>query len=332
LAVAPNPLSDSNFAGMMQSLGIDASDKLAVAVSGGGDSMALTALLQPWCTSRNCVLTALTVDHGLRCESQDEANFVHNLIQGNGITHCILKWEGDKPTARIQEEARAARYTLMGDYCAENNISYLLTAHHGDDQIETVLFRLCKGSGLDGLVGMRPVQNFTQTVTLLRPLLSVSHEDLIATCKQRGWPWVEDPSNINDHYARVRLRGILDVIKGEGLSPARMMMVSKKLQRAVKTFEQLTDNYYKTMVVTNENGISINHRQLCEMPDEIGLRLLTRIITEISAKENYPARGEDIERLWSRITTDTDFKGATLGLCKFKVAKGMLLVKPEKTV
>ncbi|MFA7277329.1 MAG: tRNA lysidine(34) synthetase TilS [Pseudobdellovibrionaceae bacterium] len=332
--MTPKPISDTDFAAMMESLALPPSlleSGVALAVSGGGDSMALSFLLETWCRVHGIPLTGLTVDHGLRPEAAREAEFVHQNFEKRGLTHCILKWEGIKPKSSLQEEARAARYHLMQNYCATHGIVALFTAHHGEDQIETVIFRLCKGSGLDGLVGMRPVQELGGGVNIIRPLLSVTHQDLIATCEENESSWIEDPSNQNDHYARVRMRAILGTLSEEGLTPARMAHVSRKLERAAKTLNQLTDDYYKNIVEGDKmSGLNVSRMALLALPDEIGLRLLTRMIGEVSTKKDYPARSEDIERLYARLKNNQNFKGATLGGCLFKLKKDILMVEKEE--
>jgi tRNA(Ile)-lysidine synthase len=155
----------------------------AVAVSGGPDSMTLAKLLSSWATQNNKTIHALTVDHGLRAESADEAAQVAAWLKNWPNTrHSVLKWEGDKPQNRIQEEARNARYRLMTDYCAGQGISSLFLAHHQDDQAETFLLRLAMGSGLDGLAAMRAVHKTGAGLILLRPFLTLPKERLLATC------------------------------------------------------------------------------------------------------------------------------------------------------
>lgn len=325
LAVSPEM-----FSGLMSFLGIDWSGEknLAVAVSGGGDSMALALLLSDWARQRGMKLHALTVDHGLRPESAEEAKFVSRTLKPLGVIHKTLVWEGKKPKTGIQEAAREARYKLMADYCIAKKIRYLCVAHHGQDQIETILFRMAKGTGVDGLVGMRPVQDTGYGLTLLRPLLSISHNELLTTCKASKIDWVEDPSNENKRYARVRIRNILDVLQAEGLSPKRIDGLSKRLGMTIELIDYLIEDKYKLMIINKDTErIEIMMDEFLSLPQEGKTRILRQMITDLYPDKKYPARLEDIERLASRFTEN--FRGATLGGCIFRKKKGSLFIQKE---
>ena len=163
----PSPLTSDEFHNLMVALNMGDIKHIAVAVSGGGDSMALCLLLKEWCTTQGVNLTALTVDHGLRVDSRTEAEQVSRWMMEASISHHILSWAGEKPTTNIQDEARKARYQLMGKWCAQNNIAHLCLAHHQDDQAETFLLRLFRGSGVDGLCAMEKKQIFQQMMVLV---------------------------------------------------------------------------------------------------------------------------------------------------------------------
>lgn len=202
-------ISKEEFATMMRPLGpFEEAPNLAVAVSGGADSMALALLSHAWARQRGGAITALTVDHGLRREAAAEARQVHIWLSGRGIRHQTLRWHGAKPDNGIQAAARQARYDLLGRWCRGRSILHLLTAHHCDDQAETLLLRLEHGSGIEGLAGI-PAVRALPGVRLLRPLLEQSRTGLIATLDAHGQPWLEDPSNQEDRFARVRVRRLL---------------------------------------------------------------------------------------------------------------------------
>ena len=166
----------------------------AVGVSGGADSLALIFLLSDWAKQYGIELTALTVQHGLRPEAEDEAQYVAQLMQKNNIKHQILYWQGDKPTSGIENAARNARYDLMHEWCCEQGIKSLLIAHHKRDQAETFLMRLQRGSGVDGLAAMAPISKWRE-LFVVRPLLGVNPEDLREYLQQKDIAWVEDSSN-----------------------------------------------------------------------------------------------------------------------------------------
>lgn len=314
----------------MSLLGVElsAQKNLAVAVSGGGDSMALAILLAEWAGDKGIQIHAITVDHGLRAEAADEAKFVAKTLKPYGIKHKILNWEGEKPSTKIQELAREARYKLMADYCAQKKITHLFLAHHGQDQIETILFRMAKGTGMDGLIGMRPVHVLENGLTLLRPLLTVSHSDLIATLEARKIGWIEDPSNENHKYARVRIRNIIDVLEKEGLTPARMMSLSSRIDQSIELIDYLIDSEYKRNILyIDTQRIEINYKSFLDLPLDGRARVLKRIISDLHPHKKYPARLEDIERLAHKMTAN--FKGATLGGCIFKKKKDALIIQIE---
>lgn len=165
-------------------MGVDLSRRLAVAVSGGADSIALALLM-----GQICDIEAVTVDHGLRAEAADEARFVGEVMARHNIAHTILHWQGEKPSSGIQAAARTARYKLIQDWCTAKNISNLVLAHHLDDQAETFLMRLSRGSGVYGLAAMAEVSTLMGSlgsIHMLRPLLHVSKDRLISTLTSMG--------------------------------------------------------------------------------------------------------------------------------------------------
>ncbi|MBM4438672.1 MAG: tRNA lysidine(34) synthetase TilS, partial [Actinobacteria bacterium] len=128
--------------------------RVAVAVSGGADSLALTLLADEWARRTGRSIAALTVDHGLRPDSAAEASQVGAWLAAARIRHEVLRWEGQKPRSGIHAAAREARYRMLTSWCRENDVRDLLLAHHRDDQSETFLMRLARGSGPDGLAAM----------------------------------------------------------------------------------------------------------------------------------------------------------------------------------
>ena len=174
---------------------------VAVGVSGGADSLALVLQAAEELAVFGRKVVALTVDHGLRPTSRLEAEYVAGLMQKYGIEHHILTWTGKKPTTGIEEAARQARYTLIAEWCSQNNVHVLLTAHHAKDQAETFLMRLQSGSGLEGLCGIREY-SVREGLVILRPLLAVNPENLRDYLRQRAIVWVEDESNRDTTFLR----------------------------------------------------------------------------------------------------------------------------------
>ena len=167
---------------------------IAVGVSGGADSLALVLQAAEELAVFGRKVVALTVDHGLRPTSRMEAEYVAGLMQKHGIEHHILTWTGEKPATGIEEAARQARYALIAEWCNQNEVNVLLTAHHAKDQAETFLMRLQRGSGLEGLCGIREY-SVRDGLVILRPLLGVNPESLRNYLRQRNVVWVEDESN-----------------------------------------------------------------------------------------------------------------------------------------
>ena len=179
--------------------------RLAVAVSGGPDSLALLLLAERWAAARGGSVWALHVDHGLRPESAAEAARLAGWLAARGIPCRILRWPGPRPASRVQATARAVRLALLEEACAQAGILHLLLAHHADDQRETVAMRASRGGAQAGLAGMAAVRE-TAFVRILRPLLDLPKARLRATLEALGQPWIEDPSNHDPRFERARLR------------------------------------------------------------------------------------------------------------------------------
>lgn len=200
------PLSLEEFDAILAAIGgFETRPMLAVAVSGGPDSMALMLLADRWARMRGGEAWGLTVDHGLRRESADEARRVASWLGARAIPHAILPWIGAKPASGIQEAAREVRYRLLAAWCRERGVLHLLAAHHLEDQIETYLIRRRAGSGLEGLAGMAAMREL-RGCRLVRPLLAMPRTRLAALLAAEGQPFLRDPSNLNPVFERARLR------------------------------------------------------------------------------------------------------------------------------
>ena len=301
---------------------------VAVAVSGGADSLALAVLLHRWARARGGMVSALTVDHGLRRAAATEATQVGRTLRQMGLSHRILRWRGDKPAANVQAVARHARYALLTDWCARKGVLHLALGHQLEDQAETFLLRLGRGSGLEGLAAMAAVTE-TPALRLLRPLLGLPRARLEATLRHRGLAWIEDPSNQDPAYARVRLRELLPTIATEGLSPARLATTATHLGRARAAQEQSTAQVLARAATVHPAGfVWLDSAPLAAVAPEVGLRALARI-TMLVGGLAYPPRLERLERLYGRLVAG-DLAGglvggATLGGCRFIPRRGGVL-------
>jgi tRNA(Ile)-lysidine synthase len=213
---------------------------LLIAASGGPDSTALLVMAAEWAARSGARVDAATVDHGLRPESASEAQAVAALAARLEVRHEILVWKGAKPTSRVQERAREARYRLLTDHARKIGAGAIVTAHQADDQAETVLFRLIRGSGLAGLAGIEATSG-REGVTIARPLLAVPKSELVAFCRSRGVAFAEDPSNTNMAFTRPRLRMLLGALGEEGLTAEGLARLARRAAEAQGALELMTD-------------------------------------------------------------------------------------------
>jgi tRNA(Ile)-lysidine synthetase-like protein len=269
----------------------------AIAVSGGMDSLALLLLAQHVAQKNGGHIVALTVDHGLRAESKEEALQVQKWAQERGIEHVILSWEGEKPTLRIQEKAREARYRLLTDWCKNNGISTLLLGHHAQDQEETFWLRLSSGSGLDGLGGMR-TKTQRDGMTFIRPLLAFSKERLKATLLAENQAWIQDPSNQNPRFFRGRLRSVLEE---EGLDSRRLMKVMGKLQEDADFIRDSLHQSLQETIHIHEGGYLTLKRSVFEtLHPTLQKRVISYVMTWFSG-DDYPPRSIQVQGVIERL-------------------------------
>jgi tRNA(Ile)-lysidine synthase len=305
----------------------EARPALAVAVSGGADSLALCLLADDWARRRGGSVTALTVDHGLRPEARAEAQRVAAWLAPRGIAHRILTWHPPPDTRSLQEAARAARHGLLKSWCREAGCLHLLTGHHLDDQAETFLLRLARGSGLDGLAAMAALRE-TAECRLLHPLLTVPAGRLKSFLDGTGQDWIEDPSNTDPSYARVRLRRGTALLAGEGLSPARLAATARRLGRARAALEEQVARVLARAVALHPSGFArLDAAALLEAAPEIALRALAQLVAAIGGTD-YTPRLERLERLLGALAQPLA-AGRTLGGCRFLPWRGAVLVCRE---
>jgi tRNA(Ile)-lysidine synthase len=302
---------------------------LLIAVSGGPDSTALLLMAADWAVrSGNVRLHAATVDHGLRPESGAEAEAVANLCQKLGVPHAMLRWTGGKPSTRVQERAREARYRLLIEHARAIGADAIATAHHADDQAETVLFRLMRGSGVAGLSGMEAMSR-RDRVTIARPLLGVAKRDLVAFCRSRGVAFADDPSNANPHFARPRLRALLDRLGEEGLNAEGLVRLARRAAEADEALERMTADVEARLGADGP----IDAKTLFAEPIAIVHRTLARRIGKAGGREESRIGLEKIEALALRLRealADGRVLGANVGGALVRLsAKGELSFAPE---
>lgn len=308
---------------------VKAGEPIAVALSGGADSLALAWLMS--LSGREVHL--LHVDHGLRAESAREAESLQTFVAAwPGVSFYSLKWVHESIEGRVQEQARVARYRLMAEHCAGLNIQKLFLAHHQDDQAETVLFRLAKGSGLDGLAGMQAEQEMGGLM-LCRPFLDVPKARLLETCAAHNLDYFVDPSNENADFARVRLREARAVLEAEGLSNKRLSLSAKRLSRARKTLDSIALEAYQSLLLNkNTDRIEFNLGVFQGTYEEIALRVLLLAVHDLRGDAPYGPRFEKIEALFEDFYFARDMRKRTLGGVVFDVdaARDALILSREK--
>jgi tRNA(Ile)-lysidine synthase len=293
--------------------------RLALAVSGGPDSLAALHLIARWRAEGDAKpdLTVLTVDHGLRAGSREEASMVGRMAASLGLPHATLAWpQADGEKGGLQARAREARYDLMAAYCHAHDIPALVTAHHLNDQAETFLMRLKRGSGLDGLAAI-PEESIWAGIAVLRPLLDVPKARLAATLIEAGVGWAEDPSNADPRFERARVRASQDALAKLGLTPEALARSAQRLRRARNALEEATTGFLGAQGTMSEAGYCLLAREaLVAAPAEIALRALARVVAAVAGRPE-PTRLAKLEALLAALVAAPG-KTHTLGGCRLE--------------
>ena len=286
------PVVALEFARLMRVFGaFEARPTLAVAVSGGRDSMALALLAQDWARERDGTILALIVDHGLRAASAREAAETQARLASCEVPAEVLCWTESKPSSGLQEAARVARYRLLFEACRARGILHLLVAHHADDQVETIAMRSGRGSGPDGLAGMAALVEHRHA-RLLRPLLALPRTRLTATLLAREVPWIDDPSNADPRFERARLRAV--GVFAPATPSGREMRAEREKRLAEASVEALEFDAGE--------AVAIDQGRFAGLDAELGAGLLSRVVRGVGGI-GYPPRRERLERAVARLCT-----------------------------
>ncbi len=325
------PITSEEFSGWMHTLSSAPPLSLAVAVSGGADSMALALLAAHWATSHNIALTALTVDHHLRESSEAEAHQVAEWMQASGIPHHILHWHGGNDAGNLQANARDARYRLMAEYCISHGIPRLLVAHHADDQAETVLMRIKRGSHIEGLAAIRPIHSH-YGIILMRPLLGCPKSRLIATLNARHHTWIEDPTNNLVRFDRNRLRMQLATLPNKNSIILQLAHTAHQLDHIRTEREAETKQWLDTHALPLPNGWRFSSDTFLLLPQDLAFRVLSHTLVKISGAP-HPPRFMELERLYAALVDGTRQRiRRTLLNCLITRAKGELHICHENSL
>jgi tRNA(Ile)-lysidine synthase len=287
---------------------------LLLAVSGGPDSMALMGLVAHWARHHTDapIISVATVDHGFRAEARDEVQFVARIAASLGLTCHQLRREGPVPETGLQEMAREARYALLDECAQAIGADGIVTAHHADDQAETIVMRLCHGSGPAGLAGMRAKAERKGAI-LLRPFLSVPHGRLVASLAALDLPSLEDPSNADRRFERVRIRQLATSLEALGLSRTRLLALGRRAARADEALDHAAEAAWQRHVLSSEAGLVFGPALLAE-PLELVIRVLGKALARLgSGRAVRYERLEDLAEALSAAGAGQEPLGRTLG-------------------
>lgn len=305
---------------LKQAFGPDAPPRVGVAVSGGGDSMALLVGLH----AAGFDLAAVTVDHGLRAGSAAEAAEVGRFCAGIGVPHSVLSWQGTAAAGNLMDAARRARLRLIGAWAQGQGIADVALGHTADDEAETFLMRLGREAGLEGLAGMRR-RFVAEGVTWHRPLLGVTRADLRAALRARGLGWIDDPSNDNPRFGRVRARQALATLAPLGITPATLGAVVRNLAAADAVLTETLCGFVAAQVTTPAGDVVIGRAGFADLPPELQRRLLNAALRWISGCE-YPPRAAKVADLLAGLAAQPD---RTLHGCRIRAGRDTIRLTRE---
>ena len=316
---------DSDFENILFNLGVK--KEFCIAASGGPDSLCLILLANKFALKNNYKMSVLTVDHQLRKESSEESIWLNKILKRIKIKHYILKWNGKKPKSNVMETARLKRYELMTNKCIKLNIKHLLTAHHLDDQIENFFMRLVRGSGLKGLSSMSKSVKING-IKVIRPLLEYQKKSLIKVLANNKQKYVQDPSNDNSKYDRIRYRKLIGGLIDEGLNKNRLNKLILNLNQVDDAINYSTINSIDKTISQNKYGnIIVDRKIFLKLPKELQFRVLLFVLNNNESKKKR-IKSESILMLID-ILNSYDFKRHTLNKNLFINKKHNILVVKE---
>lgn len=334
-AISDRTFSDEDLVCLFN--GLKAYASVLLAVSGGSDSVALMELVRRWVdlVSEPPTVIVATIDHDLRNGSAEETQWVAARASALGFAHASKRWVGNKPTSGIQAAARSARYGLLLEIIAEHSMQApvaIVTAHTKDDQAETVVMRLARGSGVDGLGGMadrRPLKKSGEPVILERPLLGVSKSKLVSYLKAQHHPWLEDPSNASRDFERIRLRQAMPHLETLGVTRDALSLTATRARRARQALDHATSAFIDTYIALNNGAFAdVSLYAFSTLPDEIQIRVLTRVLSAFGGAAPN-AQLSQIEVLQARIVHGPRPQTVTLGGCVISVQDNQMQIYRE---
>lgn len=299
-------------------------ERLGVAVSGGGDSVALLAALVEFTKKNTMDLHVITVDHGLRPETKHEIALVTDMCARWELPHHVEFWSGWKGQGNLQAAARDARYGLIADWAYGNQITHVALGHTADDQAETFLMRLARGAGVDGLSAMSP-RRVQHGITWVRPFLRIERSALRTYLRAARLDWCEDPSNENRDFERIRVRDALTVLGSLGVQTEALVDVAQNMSRAREALDWQTFLAAQDATTLIYGAIAIDLHKFRMLPAEIARRLIVHAITWI-ANSTYPPRRDAVATVLRAVRS---LSGATLDGCQIAVENDVIWVFRE---
>jgi tRNA(Ile)-lysidine synthase len=306
-------------------------ESFAIGVSGGSDSLCLAYFSKIYASEFNNKIYFLIVDHKLRKESQKESLKVKKILSKKEIKSTILNWKGKIPKSNIQLNARNIRYSLISRYCLRKKIKNLIVAHHMDDQIENFFIRLFRGSGLTGLSSMSDKFEYSKNLRIIRPFLNFKKEDLKHVTQKYFKTYIQDPSNNDKKYLRIKIRKYRKNLEDEGLDDSKIIKTINNLNSANKAL-----NYYKNQALCkhvsflSKNECLINKKLFGEEASEVIFKCFSAILSLISSSY-YPPRSKKIINLIHRVKK-VDFIKSTLGGCTIEKQDNFISISRELRV
>ena len=298
-----------------------------VAVSGGPDSLALVALTKAYAYYKKSKFYYVLVDHNLRANSAQEAHKVKNILKKEKINLKIFL-NKKKIINNIQAEARNIRYKILINFCKKNKIKTLLTGHNLEDQVETFLIRLSRGSGLRGLSAMKPLSKLDNNLRLLRPLLDVKKQFLTKISKKIFGTYFKDPSNKNSKYLRTKVRNLKAPLEKSGIKYEKIFKSIQNLSLSKMTLDVYLSKVFKALIKKTNKGISMNFEKYQDLSNDVKIATINESIKRLT-KNYYDSRSKKVENLIKNINR-RDFKKSTLGGCIFFKNGENLCLKIEK--
>ncbi len=292
--------------------------KIAVAVSGGADSLALTLLLDDFCRTKKIKLFAITVDHKMRQASSKEALELGKILAKRKIPHEILTISAAKiPQKNIEAKLREMRYELFFNFCQKNKIEFLFLGHHLGDVAENFLIRLFRGSGLDGLSTMAEVSEFNK-IKLIRPLLNSEKEHLKEFLRAKKIRWFEDETNEDEKFLRNKIRKFFDSFEEKNLIQKRIKNATDEIAKMRDFFDEIVlQEATKILELQRDGSFLINHKKFQKLDEKIALKILALVLMEVGEK-NYKPRLEKLKNFYEYLVKNNDIKPRNFYGCMAK--------------